>query len=110
MPAKSSSAIPRAPHALASITASSLSAPHTAGLNGVMASVRALARRALEPAQVERLHIDLYACRELLVRNAIQYAALQCLVAFASYPLLDYLGQLVGVTRLPAQGAECTVQ
>ena len=79
-------------------------------LNDMVASFQALAGRTLYPAQVERLLIDLYAYRESLVRNAIQYAALQCLVAFATYPMLDYLGQLVGVTRLPATGPSCTLQ
>ena len=79
-------------------------------LNDMIASFQSLAGRTLYPAQVERLLIDLYAYRESLVRNAIQYAAMQCLVAFAAYPMLDYLGQLLGVTRLPAQGASCTLQ
>jgi phage-related baseplate assembly protein len=79
-------------------------------LNDMVASFQALTNRTLYPAQVERLLIDLYAYRESLVRNAIQYAATQCLVAFAAYPMLDYLGQLVGVMRLPAQGASCTSQ
>jgi phage-related baseplate assembly protein len=79
-------------------------------LNDMVASFQALAARTVYPAQVERLLIDLYAYRESLVRNQIQAAAMQCLVAFASYPMLDYLGQLVGVTRLPAQGATCRLQ
>jgi phage-related baseplate assembly protein len=82
----------------------------TSIFNDMIASFQSSAGRTLYPAQVERLLIDLYAYRESLVRNAIQYAAMQCLVAFSSYPMLDYLGQLVGVTRLPAQGAECTLQ
>lgn len=79
-------------------------------LNDMIASFQALTSRTLYPAQVERLMIDLYAYRESLVRNQIQYAALQCLVAFSSYPMLDYLGQLVGVKRLGPTGASCTVQ
>ena len=79
-------------------------------LNDMVASFQALANRTLYPAQVERLLIDLYAYRESLVRNAIQYAALQCMLAFSSYPMIDYIGQLVGVTRLPAAGASCTLQ
>jgi len=66
--------------------------------------------RTLQPAQVERLLIDLYAYRESLVRNAIQYAAQQNLLAFATFPMLDYLGQLLGVTRLPAQPALTNLQ
>jgi phage-related baseplate assembly protein len=79
-------------------------------LNDMVASFQALANRTLYPAQVERLLIDLYAYREALVRNAIQYAAMQCMLAFSSYPMIDYIGQLVGVTRLPSQGASCTLQ
>ena len=79
-------------------------------LNDMVASFQALSGRTLFPGQVERLLIDLYAYRESLVRNAIQYAASQCLVAFASFPMLDYLGQLVGVKRLPAQGASTTIE
>ena len=79
-------------------------------LQDMQASFQQLAGRTLYPAQVEQLLIDLYAYRESLVRNAIQYAAMQCLLAFSSYPMIDYLGQLVGVTRLPAQGALCTLQ
>jgi len=79
-------------------------------LNDMVATFQTQTNRTLYPAQVERLLIDLYAYRESLVRNAIQYAASQCLVAFASYPMIDFLGQLVGVSRLPAQGALCTLQ
>src|SRR5579871_5023877 len=66
--------------------------------------------RTLQPAQVERLLIDLYAYRESLVRNAVQYAGQQNLLAFAAFPMIDYLGALVGVTRLQAQPATTTLQ
>lgn len=66
--------------------------------------------RKLYPAQVERLLINLYAYRETLVRNAIQYAGQQNLLAFANYPMIDYLGQLVGVARAGAVAAVCTIQ
>jgi phage-related baseplate assembly protein len=68
------------------------------------------AGRMLQPAQVERLLIDLYAYRESLVRNAIQYAGQQNLLAFAIFPMIDYLGALLGVTRLQAQTAITTLQ
>src|SRR5579863_3970763 len=61
--------------------------------------------RTLQPAQVERLLINLYAYRESLVRNAIQFAGEQNLLAFAIFPMLDFLGELLGVTRLAAQPA-----
>jgi len=65
--------------------------------------------RALEPAQVETLLIQAFAYRELLIRNQIQDASLQNLVAYARFPMLDHLGVLVGVTRLPAALAQTTL-
>lgn len=79
-------------------------------LADMVAAFESAAGRTLQPAQVERLLIDLYAYRESLVRNAIQYAAQQNLLAFAIFPMLDYLGELVGVTRLQAQPATTTIQ
>lgn len=66
--------------------------------------------KTLEPAQIERLLTNAWAYRETLVRTGINDAAKQCLVAFAKAPMLDYLGQLVGVTRLPEKPATCDIQ
>lgn len=66
--------------------------------------------RSLEPAQVEQLIINGLAYRELLLRNQVQEAALQNLLAFARFPALDYLGELLGVKRLPAAAASTTIQ
>jgi phage-related baseplate assembly protein len=74
-------------------------------LADMIAAFEQASGRTLQPAQVERLLINLYAYRESLVRNAIQYAAEQNLLAFATFPMLDYLGQLLGVARLAAQPA-----
>ena len=79
-------------------------------LANMISAFEASAGRTLQPAQVERLLIDLYAYRESLVRNAVQYAGQQNLLAFASFPMIDYLGALVGVTRLQAQPATTTIQ
>ncbi len=79
-------------------------------LADMIAEFEAAADRTLQPAQVERLLINLYAYRESLVRNAIQYAAQQNLLAFAIFPMIDYLGQLVGVARLAAQSATTTLE
>jgi phage-related baseplate assembly protein len=79
-------------------------------LADMMAAFEAAAGRTLQPAQVERLLINLYAYRESLVRNAIQYAGEQNLLAYANFPMIDYLGQLLGVTRLQAQGATTVLQ
>lgn len=69
-----------------------------------------LTGKTLYPAQIERLIIDLIAYREMLIRIGIQEAAKQNLLAFARYPMLDYLGELLGVTRLPAQPARTTLR
>src|SRR5271169_3843637 len=79
-------------------------------LADMVAEFEAAAGRTLYPAQVERLLINLYAYRESLVRDAIQYAAQQNLLAFASFPMIDYLGQLLSVTRLASQPAVTTLQ
>lgn len=79
-------------------------------LADMVSEFEAASGRTLQPAQVERLLINLYAYRESLVRNAIQYAGQQNLLAYAVFPMLDYLGQLLGITRLQAQGATTTLQ
>src|SRR6202795_2246160 len=79
-------------------------------LADMVAAFQTAAGRTLQPAQVELLLINLYAYRESLVRNAIQYAGQQNLLAYASFPMLDYLGQLLSVTRLAAQGSSTTLQ
>jgi phage-related baseplate assembly protein len=79
-------------------------------LADMIAEFEAASGRTLQPAQVERLLINLYAYRESLVRNAIQYAGEQNLLAFASFPMLDYLGQLLSVNRLASQPAVTTLQ
>ncbi|ARU23683.1 hypothetical protein RSSE_c3300 [Ralstonia solanacearum] len=76
----------------------------------IVAQYEALTGKTLYPAQVERLLIDVIAYRETLVRIGIQETAKQCLVAYARAPMLDYLGELVGVTRLPAQPAKTTLR
>jgi phage-related baseplate assembly protein len=79
-------------------------------LGDMIAAFEAAAGRTLHPAQIERLLINLYAYRESLMRNAIQYAGQQNLLAYANFPMIDYLGQLLGVTRLAAQGATTVLQ
>lgn len=66
--------------------------------------------KILYPAQVERLLINAFAYREMLVRERIQYAATQNLVDFANAPVLDYLGALLGVSRLAASKATTVLQ
>lgn len=66
--------------------------------------------KTLYPAQDEMLLINLIAYRESLVKTAIQNAACQNLVAFARAPMLDYLGELVGVYRIDARAAVTTLR
>lgn len=79
-------------------------------LGDMIAQFQTAAGRVLQPAQVERLLINLYAYRESLIRNAIQYAGQQSLLAYATFPMIDYLGQLLAVTRLPAQSSLTSLQ
>lgn len=64
--------------------------------------------KTLQPAQIERILIDVGVYRENLLRIGIQEAAKQNLVNFATYPMLDYLGELVGVYRIPAKFSKTT--
>lgn len=70
------------------------------------AAYEAATGRTVYPGQAEQLLIDLCAYRESLCRVAINEAARQNLVAFARAPMLDYLGELVGVARLPGEDDE----
>lgn len=70
-----------------------------------IASYELAAGRTLLPSQVERLVIDLIVYRELLTRAAIQDAAKQNLLAYARYPMIDLLAQIVGTSRIPARPA-----
>ncbi len=75
-----------------------------------IATFEAETERTLYPAQPERLYINGSAYREKLVRQQIQGAGEQNLVAFARFPQLDYLGALLGVSRLGIQPAVTTIQ
>lgn len=66
--------------------------------------------KTLYPAQPERLFIDVISYRECLLRQAVQEAAEQNLVEYARDAALDHLAQNVGVARLEAQPASCTVE
>ncbi|MBS1186676.1 MAG: baseplate J/ family protein [Burkholderiaceae bacterium] len=76
----------------------------------LITAYEAMTGKTLYPAQVERLLIDLMAYRETLVRAAINDTARQNLVSFSRAAILDYLGELVGVTRLAAKYASTTVR
>lgn len=66
--------------------------------------------KTLFPGQLEQLLLNAHTYRELLVRIAIQEAALQSLVNYATGVNLDQLGELLNAPRLAAQAARVTVQ
>jgi phage-related baseplate assembly protein len=66
--------------------------------------------RQIAPADVEMLLINGLAYRELLIRAQVNETARQNMVSFAVGAALEYLGELVGVTRLPASSALCTIE
>lgn len=66
--------------------------------------------KTLQPAQIERIFIDLMAYREMLLRAGINDSARQNLVRFARLEMLAYLGEMVECAQLPAQAARTTLR
>lgn len=76
----------------------------------VKADYEQMTGRTLYPGQVEQLLINAFAYREYLLRSQINDAARMNLVEFSRAPFLDHLGLLVGVRRLTASAAVCTLK
>ena len=66
--------------------------------------------KTLYPGQPERLIIATGAYQESLVRNAIQAVAKSMLLAYAQYPIIDYIGELLGKPRLKPSKAQTTIR
>lgn len=66
--------------------------------------------RALSPADIEVLIANafLYELHLLCVKG--NEAIRQCLARFSTGPMLELLGELVNVSRIPASGAQCTIR
>jgi len=64
----------------------------------------------LAPGSAEMLIVQGLAYREMLLRTNMNDTGRQNLVDFARGIALNYLGQLVGVVRLPASSALCTLR
>lgn len=79
-------------------------------VNEFVAQIEAELGKTLQPAQVERLLANAISYRESLIRAAINEAARLNLVRFSRGPILDYLGELVGVYRLPESRAEAKIR
>lgn len=66
--------------------------------------------KTLQPAQVERLLIDVGVYRENLLRIKIQEVAKSNLLSYAPMEVLEHLGELVGVTKLAGKYAKTTIR
>jgi phage-related baseplate assembly protein len=66
--------------------------------------------RALAPGDIEMLIANSFVYELQLYCISGNAAFRQNLVSFSTGSMLEYLGQLVGVTRLPASAAQCTIQ
>lgn len=66
--------------------------------------------RPLAPADVEMLIANAFVYELQLYCISGNQAYRQNLVHFSTGSMLEYLGELVGVNRLPASAAECTIQ
>ena len=76
---------------------------------GYKAEYELLTGVVLAPGQAEMLLIQAISYREQLLRIQMNEAAKQNLLSFARYPMIDYLGELVGVVRLAESEATCTL-
>lgn len=66
--------------------------------------------KQLFPAQPEALVLRTFAYQLHLLKQQFNNALLQMLVPYSKAPVLDYLAQLVGVTRLAPNASKCTVR
>jgi phage-related baseplate assembly protein len=79
-------------------------------LSEILADFTTLTGRILEPSQPEYLLCSAMAYRVSIERQRMNTTGNSQLLEFSTAPILDYLLSLVGVTRLPAQYAVCTLQ
>ena len=66
--------------------------------------------RALAPADMEMLISNVFVSELQLYCIAGNQGFRQSMVHFATESMLEYLGELVGVIRIPASAAACTIQ
>jgi phage-related baseplate assembly protein len=66
----------------------------------------------LQPSDPEHLFLSAFAYREALLRMAVQEAAKLNLLRFSRFPVVDFLGELMGpnADRLPARPAVTTMR
>ncbi|WP_140919115.1 baseplate assembly protein [Limnobaculum xujianqingii] len=66
--------------------------------------------KKLYPAQIEHLFINVIAYAKARALAKVQHTGEQMLPRFSEAPIIDYLAELVGVVRLSAQPARCTLR
>ena len=66
--------------------------------------------KTLQPAQIERLMVDVGAYRETVLRMAIQETAKQNLLSYASLDNLEHIGEPLDVKKLLASSSVTTLQ
>ena len=66
--------------------------------------------KVLQPAQIERLMIDVGAYRETVLRMKIQETAKQNLLSYAPLEVLEHIGEPFGVTKLLANYSRTTLK
>ncbi len=76
----------------------------------IISAYERLAGVTLQRADPVRLFLESLAYVITVQNNVIDLAGKQNLLAFASGAYLDHLGALMGVTRIPAQPARCTLR
>lgn len=79
-------------------------------VDALIADYQSQTGRVLQAAQAERLFINSIAYVLSLHKSQINEAALQNLVAFSTAPVLDRLGDIVGVKRLAATASLTTLR
>jgi phage-related baseplate assembly protein len=76
----------------------------------VITAYEAIAEATLQPGDPVRLFLESLAYLLSVQNGLIDRAGKQNLLAFASGPHLDHLGAFMGVGRLPAQAARCSLR
>jgi len=78
-------------------------------LSEVLSDFENLSGKPIEPAQPEYIIASAIAYHKALAMNRVNAAGKAMLVDFSTAPVLDYLAALFNITRLPTEGAVCTL-
>lgn len=76
----------------------------------IITAYEAIAETTLQPGDPVRLFLETLAYTLSIQNNLIDLAGKQNLLAYATAGHLEHLGALMGVTRIAAQAARCTVR